>query len=395
MTKPLRVLMDARMLIGRFSGVGRVVTNLVEEFRVRDDMHVAVLCGHEPHAPWLGAADIEVITSSFDRAHRTPLHRGQWEERELPTIIRDAGVDVYHASWNHGIPKECPVPSVLTVHDLIGWRSSARELGGWSQRIALRRSMSASIHRARLITTVSDYVRDELLSNFPVDPDKVVTVPNGVTPPSHAQAEGEQATLAPYALYVGGHEPRKNVAGILRAFENYCNQHDDQLSLRMTGSVSALCANAFPVYERMRWQQRVEFLGQPTDPELSSLYRGAEFLFCLSYDEGFGLPVLEAMAHGCPVIASNRASLPEVVGDAGPLVDPDDTDSVVRAIKSLRQDDHLRFRLVDRGLSRARRFRWSAAAESLRSAYLSALQAPIARSRTQLKAGMREIAANA
>ena len=121
MGRAIRVMIDARMLIGRFSGISRVVTCLVEELVKRDGIEVVALCGEGGDAAWAGRSDVETVPSSFARRDRVTPRRVFWEETRLPGIIRSAGVDLFHAAWNFGIPALCPVPSVLTVHDLIPW----------------------------------------------------------------------------------------------------------------------------------------------------------------------------------------------------------------------------------------------------------------------------------
>jgi glycosyltransferase involved in cell wall biosynthesis len=373
MTRPLRVLIDGRMTVGRFSGVARVVACLVDELGSRGDTRVAVLCGRDVPGAWRAAPDIEVVATEFGREDRSPVRRRRWEETILREVLRAARVDLFHATWNSGIPSRCPVPAVLTVHDFIGWRAAAREVGGWRARMALRGAMRSSIHRAGRITTVSEHVRSELLAQFALDSSKVVAVPNGVRVPEERSGSRSETAGPDYALYVGGYEKRKNLAGLLQAFEEYWERFDDSLLLRMTGSAASLPEEVFRVYETMRWRQRVAFVGRPSDDELAALYRGASLLAFLSHDEGFGLPALEAMAFGCPVLASNRGALPEVVGDAGWIVDPADRSGVVEAIFRLRADAALRKQRIRRGLARASVFSWGAAAERMRQVYEDAV----------------------
>jgi len=372
----LRIMIDARMLVGRFSGVSRVVTRLVDELAKRDDVRVVALCGSEPYAPWSLRDDIELVASTFGRSDRTACRRLLWEETELPAIIRRAGVDLFHAMWNSGIPIRCPVPAVLTIHDLIPWHNPTEHFTSLTQRVCYRYGMRASARRAARVTTVSEYVRREVLDRLLLGALRVVAIPNGVNCPG-TPAVPRRIEDRPYVLYVGGHEPRKNVAGVFRALERYWERFDASLELRLTGTVASLTADAKVAFGSLPAEAPVRFLGDPSDEELGRQYASAEALLLLSRDEGFGLPALEAMAHGCPVIAAAQASLPEVVGDAGILVNPDNPTAISDAIDRLRTSPHDRAELVRRGLARVQAFSWETMAECMYGLYRSVLRGSV------------------
>ncbi len=379
MVEPIRVMLDARMLLGRFSGVARMVTRLAEELAKRDDVRVVALCGNEDYEPWRGRRDITVVASDFTRRDRTPMRRRIWEERRLRRLICEAGVDLFHATWNSGIPWRCPVPGVLTIHDLIPWNEPVCGLGQRVERGCYRSAVRIAARRAVRITTVSDYVRRDVIRRLRVDPRRIEVIGNGVDPALHIpERRGQAPTLqpelqAPYVLYVGGHERRKNVAGVLAAMQTYWARSGFGLELHLTGSLEQLCPEAAAVLNRTDPEAPVRFLGDPDDGQLSRLYGGATALLLLSYEEGFGLPALEAMVHGCPVIASNRMSLPEVVGDAGLLVAPDDQEAAARAIRDLVESPQVRAGLLERGRARAASALWRDVAERMVCLYRGVL----------------------
>ena len=381
MARPLRIMIDARMLIGRFSGIGRFVTRLVEHLVDCPNIQVVALCGREATPGWLAWRGVDIVTSSFQRRDRTAARRALWEERHLGRLIHDAHADVFHATWNSGVPVFCPVPAVLTIHDLIPWFHPAAHFATRAQRLGYWYAIRASVRRAAIVTTVSDYVRHQVLSTLHPDPKRVVTVYNGVDAPASAldsptgfglrehETATEAAEAAPYVLYVGGYERRKNLAAVFRAIEQYWATTDDVLDLRLTGDACRLGGDASLAYRALTHPSRVRFLGTIDDAELSRQYAHARALLLLSRDEGFGLPVLEAMAHGCPVVAAAKASLPEIVSDAGILVDPEDIPSVCAAIRSFVHSPRRREAFIHRGFARARAFGWDVTASRMIEIY--------------------------
>jgi len=374
MSETIRVLIDARMLLGRFSGVARFVTALVEELVKFDGLRVVALCGDEPYAPWKGRSQIQMLVTDFTRSHRAAARRLIWEEARLPYWIRKADADVWHATWNSGIPARCRVPGVLTIHDLILWGAPPGSPRAWVDRLAYRAGVRSSARRAQVITTVSEFTRSRVLTVLRTRAHRVHVVANGVdlrTAHGAALVPHVSAGSRPYVLYVGGFEPRKNVAGIFRAVSAYRAQYGEALVLRLTGSRDALIAQDAATLARLGGDVPVVFLGKLSDAELAAEYAGAAALLLLSRDEGFGLPALEAMSCGCPVIAARRGALPEVVNDAGLLVEPDEPEVIAAAIRSV-QEPRLRDALVSRGLRRAGGYTWARAAERLAGIYSAA-----------------------
>jgi len=378
MTAPLRVLLDARMLIGRFSGVGRFVTSLVDELARHDDTCPIVLCGREPFLPWSGRDDIEIIRSTFGRYDRSPRRRLIWEETRLRSLIRRANADVFHATWNHGIPLRCPIPAVLTIHDLIPWNQPVSSGRAALDRWCYRRAVRTSAFRASRVTTVSEYVRRQVFSKLNIPSGRAETIYNGVETPA-ATAHVRRKTRYPFILYVGGHEARKNVAGVCRTMQHYWSRFGPDIELHLTGHPTDLTPDAASALQQLDQGDRVRFHGHLAEPALRELYRSASALLFLSRDEGFGLPVLEAMAYGCPVIAANASSIPEVAADAAILVDPDNCGAAAEAIHSLVEDEAVRAMMIRRGHERAASFSWSATAAQFRETYAAAVSTQISR----------------
>ncbi len=373
----MRILIDARMLLGRFSGVPRFVTRLIDELVDIDGIQVVALCGDEPVSAWSDRSDIETLPTDFTRRDRTPRRRLRWETQRLDHWIALARTDVYHATWSSGVPDGCPTPTVLTIHDLIPWHNESDHFSSWLDARGYRRSVTRSARSAARITTVSEFVRCDVIETLHVDPSKVTTIYNGAevrTPLVPDETAGNPKH--PFLLYVGGLERRKNLETLFRAMAVYWAHHGD-LAVRLTGDPSALEPNAAALLAGLNRSDLIQWVGHPNDAELSELYRTATALVLPSRAEGFGLPVVEAMQHGCPVVAARAGSLPEIVGETGLLVDPDDPAEFAHQIHRVITDEPLRNRLKETGQTRATMFRWRHTAQRMIEVYrLAAERAP-------------------
>lgn len=374
MQHPFRVLIDARMLIGRFSGISRYVTRLVDQYCKHKKIEVVTLCGQQVPEIWQSRKDIECVTTNFQASDRSAEKRLRWERKHLRKYIHQANVEVYHATWNSGIPSFCPVPSILTIHDLIPWHEPDLYFATSRQYKCYRQAIHSSAKRAARVVTVSHYSREDILSLLRLKKQKVVVVHNGVDFPKDGSVSFDPNTI-PYALYVGGHQARKNVETLFKVMQYYWTKFDPSLELRLTGTIQSLTPEARREFHTLTNPERIHFLGCIDDQELSRQYTSAKCLLMMSRNEGFGLPVLEAMAHGCPIIASNTTSLPEVVGEAGILVSPDDFVSAADHLNRLFTHHHIWTDLVQKGSNRAKSFQWSSTADQTQSLYESIISA--------------------
>lgn len=255
-----------------------------------------------------------------------------------------------------------PSRSVVTVHDLIHFKvpeafSPWRRFGA---RALLRRGVSA----AGGIITVSEATRRDLVERFPSVAGKVRVVPNGVSPFFRPCADGaacDLPTRSPYLLCVGNRKPHKNLAAAVEALA-LLREERPELLLVVVGDVFEGWEAVLQRAGSLGVRERILDVSAAGDTQLRCLYTHAEALLFPSLYEGFGLPVLEAMACGAPVVASNRSSLPEVVGDAGVLVDPGSPREMADAVLRLRREPGLREDLVRRGRARAAAFGWERSA---------------------------------
>lgn len=267
-------------------------------------------------------------------------------------------VTFFSPGFNVPVWPSCQV--VATIHDLI-------HLHVATESSALKRAYYRFIHRpvirrAPVTLTVSEYSRQQIIRWYGVPEERVAVVGNGVSEQFHQSGEVFQSSR-PYFLYVGNSKPHKNVPGLIKAFGVVSGKHDVELKLVTRASKTLLQAVG-----RDASGDRVEFVQDIDDRALASLYRGAIALVMPSYHEGFGLPLVEAMACGCPVIGADRTAIPEVIGDAGVLVDPDEADQLVAAMEQSLMSLRLREQMIQAGLRRARDYRWSEVAKRVQTA---------------------------
>ena len=261
---------------------------------------------------------------------------------------------------------------VVTIHDL-AFRILPETASEATERWLVR--LDASLRRATRFVAVSECTKQDLVNLYDISPDRVDVVPLGVDPASFRSSSAEEVTAVkrrfgidgPYLLFLGGIERRKNIPAIVRAFSQM--DPDTRPKLVVAGGAVAwdpLASRSLRMgfeFLPRRARENIVFTGYVTDEEKVALLGGAEALVYPSLYEGFGLPVLEAMACGTPVVTSNVSSLPEVVGDAALLVDPRDDDELADAMVRVLQDEALRDRLRVAGPARAATFTWDRTAQ--------------------------------
>ena len=327
-------------------------------------------------------SDVELIHMAASRRHArsTAARVALGLQRELayyPVALgrraRRAGADLLHCPSQAG-PVRARLPLVMTVHDLLPLRFP--ELFTSVNTTHMRVMARAVLPRADRIIVGSRYTRGELSALVGVPDERIEVVPYGIGPQFGLQAPDREWLKrrfrlgGRYIVCVGTLEPRKNLVSALRAFRRLSPTHED-LQVAVVGGQG--WRNERFEHEVLSTPGRVVRTGHVSDEELARLYSGAECLVFPSLAEGFGFPVLEAMASGTPVVSSNRSSLPEVVGDAGLLVEPDEDEAIAAAIERILGDPELAGDLRARGLRQARHFSWEACAEGTVGVYRRAL----------------------
>jgi glycosyltransferase involved in cell wall biosynthesis len=247
---------------------------------------------------------------------------------------------------------------VVTIHDLSFERHP--ELMSRRDRFVFRTMVPRSVRRAARVLAVSESTKRDLIEHYRVSEQRIVVTPNGVD--SLFRPEGDRRDGAPYALFVGTLQPRKDPIAALEALALV----GGDLRLILVGPDKGSGDEARRITSKLGLNGRVEFAGHVEQQELAELYRGAACLVFPSRYEGFGLPVVEAMASGTPVVATAAGSIPEIAGDAAVLVEPGDSVALAGGIERALAD---RERLVRAGLERARLYSWAETARRTLAVY--------------------------
>jgi glycosyltransferase involved in cell wall biosynthesis len=353
----VRVAIDARKL--HDFGIGTYIRNLLRHLARIDRENEFVLLSHEPDmgvAATLGENFRAVLEPSDNYSIAEQIH--------VPWVLMREKPDVYHAP-HYVLPVAVRSRSVVTIHDCIHLMFP-QYLPNRAAYAYARGAMWSAARRSDRILTVSEASKRDILHFFNVPPDKISVVYNAIDEsiweepaPEDIERVRERFQLDQrFVLYAGTIKPHKNLVRLIEAFAELRKGEFEELKLLIIGDeISKLPALRRAVHSQ-KLHKHVRFLGFLPDETLAALYRLASVFVFPSLYEGFGLPPLEAMASGTPVVTSNISSLPEIAGDAAVLVDPYDVGSIVEGMRRVLSDPTLANEMRLKGLIRARDFSW-------------------------------------
>jgi len=358
MTTPLRIVLDVRATTAHFPGVARATLGLLQGLCSVAHPHEIIALTEAGVAP---TRDADYSQVAYVATQAGPLSaQQQWA---LPLLARRLRPDVWHAPYYIrpfiGVPRP-----IVTVFDLIG-HIVPDALPSLRARLLFELTLRLSVRRAVHIITSSQATRRDLIDVLRLDPSTITVVPLAADDRFAPQSTTQEATVREryglnkrYLLYLGSNKPHKNIALLVRAFARL----DTDVSLVIAGRWDERYNEPKQLVHTLDLNQRVRFIHDIADADVPALLSGAlAFVFPSRY-EGFGLPPLEAMACGTPVIATATSSLPEVVGDAGVLVKPEAV-ALRNAMQMVLGDAALRQQLRQKGLTRAAQFSWRSTAE--------------------------------
>ncbi len=370
-----RALVDATAVPADRGGVGRYVDGLLAALSAVD-ANLAIVCQRadaERYARMAPHAD--VVAGPAAIAHRPA--RLAWEQTGLPLVAQQVNAEVVH-SPHYTMPLRVGRPVVVTIHDATFFTTPEQHTA--VKGTFFRSATRTALRRASRVIVPSKATRDELVRVLDADSTKIDVAYHGVDPDVfHVPTDAEKARVAarlglrgPYIAFLGQLEPRKNVPNLIRGWAKAVHWRDDPPALVLAGG-SGWDEDVDAAIAEVPSNLRVLRPGYLRFSDLPAYLGGATVCAYPSHGEGFGLPVLEAMACGTPVLTTHRLSLPEVGGDAVAYTEPG-VDDIAEALSALLDDPGRRRSLADAALARAREFTWAASAEAHLAAYARAAQ---------------------
>jgi len=368
----VRIAIDARKL--RDFGVGTYVRNLLRHLaRLDASTEYVVFCHRED------AATIDELGENFRAVTEAAGGYSVREQFAVPLALRRERACLFHAP-HYVLPLLTPCRSVVTIHDCIHLRFPQYLPNRLGYAYA-RGSMWVAAHRSARVLTVSEASKRDILDYFRIPESKVTVIHNAIDERFHEEPPADEVVRVseryqlkdPFILYAGNIKPHKNLERLIEAFHIIRRGDLEQVKLLIIGDEISKYARLRRTVHRYKLHKHVRFFGFVPDATLAILYRLARVFVFPSLYEGFGLPPLEAMASGTPVITSNVSSLPEVVGDAAMLIDPYEPEAIAGAMRRVLVDDRLRDDMRERGLARAREFSWGRSVQRVRDIYADVL----------------------
>lgn len=355
----MRVGVDARLLSEPVTGIGRYTAELTREL-VNKPGEFYLYSAYPFSAKQWEKDNVTVRSANFD----SRISKMLWSQTYLPYWVAKDRLDVFWGA-THRLPHYLPtsVAQVVTIHDLV-WKHAGetmRPLSRWVEK----RLMPQAILQADRIVADSVSTAKAIEVEYPAVGNRIRVVYPGTTDlpaPLDFQSLSYFGVEHPYFLFVGTLEPRKNLQRLLEAYALLDAEIRSRTRLVIAGGKGWGGVDLAGLVKELDLNGQVIITGYVDDVQLSTLYAYARFLAMPSLYEGFGLPLVEAMSFGVPVLTSDRSSLPEVAGKAGTLVDPFDVHSIAEGLFSLLNDDAYRDHLASQAISNAKRFSWYNAA---------------------------------
>ena len=381
----MKIVMDFRKYDGVVGGVEQGVIQITRLFSSLQN-GVVLLCKRkrtaEVRSLFEKSEGVQVVPLDVETHVMSGKNR-RLDTTTIQTIAKEEGAQVIHFPYNWSFPAKKAVPTVLTVHDVIPF--TFREAQGlYTNLVKYKPGMRKACGLNDMIATVSEFSRQDISRKVGVPLQKIRVIHNGLREPNPHDGKvseelRERLGLGDhFILNVGGIHERKNIPRLVHAFSETARRSGYDGKLVITGKVSGA-----PYQEKMKrvcdravadtgMKDRVIFTSFVSEPELDELFRMAELLVYPSLYEGFGIPVIEAMRAGLPVITSNTSALPEVAGGAALLVDPEDAEDMTEKMNRLLSDEGLKKELIKKGKVRSSSFAWEKTARQYLALYQEA-----------------------
>jgi len=375
----MKIGINALFFQSRATGSAQYMIHLLDALAHIDEQNEYILLGPRPvEQTDQHSFPYQVHPVPGFAARNENIEKVIWEQLTAPNAARNAGVDLYHVPY-FAPPLFPHTPTIATIHDVIPMRLPAYQLGGKVK--AYMKLVSRAAHRAAMVITVSQHAKQDMIDALKIPPERIRVIYEAagdeyrpITDPKIlAEARARYGISERYIFYLGGLDQRKNVPQLIHAFAHlYAQIGDPHLQLVISGNPDKQQGPLFPDPRPIAADLGIS--GQIIfrfieDEDKPAIYSGASLFVFPSLYEGFGLPPLEAMGCGAPVVCSNRTSLPEVVGDAAISIDPEDTQALTEAMHQILANSTLQADLRARSLRQAAQFSWSKTAQETLAVY--------------------------
>lgn len=352
----MKIGIDVQSTVGKMTGLGHYVTDLMSEFKKYSDIEFE-------HYKYPEGIDLNVPQRMF------------WENILLPKQINKSTPDLLHVPGFAGPMFKGTTKTVTTVHDLIG-KIYPQNLN-FASRFYWQKWLPMCVKNSDMIIVISENTKKDVMRFLGVPEEKIkVTL---LATSKHfikikdekqfSEVRNKYNLPKQFMLNVGTIEPRKNICGLLRAFAMYLQKDNVDLSLVLVGKKDWGYKQVKDEIEKLGISSKVHFCDYVEDKDLPYIYNLSKFFVFPSFYEGFGLPVLEALSCGCPVISSNVSSLPEITSDAAVLINPNNVEELYKAIEEVDKNDSLREELASKALMQAKNFSWKKTAAKTLEVY--------------------------
>mgnify|MGYP000928656563 FL=1 len=363
------IAVNTRLLLqGKLEGIGWFTHETLSRITREHPEHKFIFIFDRPYAEeFIFSENITPIVVSPPTRH--PILWYIWFELQIPRILKKYKADLFFSPDGY-LSLNTKVRQLAAIHD-INFAHRPKDLP-WLKAKYYNHFFPKFARKAKRIVTVSYFSKEDINRTYRIDEDKVDVVYNGVntayTPTSEEQNMLTKATYSAgkdYFLFIGSLHPRKNICGLLRAFDGFRTSVDSDMKLLIVGESMFKTSDIEMIYEGMRYKDDVVFTGRLGNDELHRVLGASLALTFVPYFEGFGIPVIEAMNAGVPVICSNTTSLPEVGGNAVLYVDPFSLSQIKDAMIKIYQEKEFRDSLIEKGFSQREKFSWDKTAELL------------------------------
>jgi len=372
------IAVNTRLLLkGKLEGIGWFSFETLKRMTLNHPEHEFIFIFDRPYNQDFVFAE-NVIPVVIGPPTRHPILWYLWFDFRIPKILKKYKADLFLSPDGY-LSQRTKVPQLGVIHD-INFVHRPDDLP-WLIAKYYNYYFPKFAKIAKRLATVSYYSKEDITRSFKVDYDKIDVVYDGInqifepiTEDEKVMVRNKYAAGEEYFLFVGALHPRKNVCGLLKAFDAFKSVHNNPTKLVIVGGEMHKTGEIFDTYENLRNKNDVVFTGRVTTHELHDIFGGALALAFVPFFEGFGIPIVEAMSAGVPVICSNTTSIPEVGGNAVVYADPLKIDQITDAMLKIHGDEELRETLIKKGFEQKNKFSWDETARLLWMSVEKALQ---------------------